>query len=253
MDSKWAYTRRNIIRKRAVRTRVNKMFESLGKEIQSPPESKVEAGSSVQSQWHQETPNFQTKNLSCCDPFIKSLLIEVVRNQEILMEQQRSIIEMVHDLQANNVREITDFEEDPLNQSCFPIEDLSSLIELENDLRSCPETRRKVVLELGLLGGVDVKDTVWRIMKMAIKNDFAKTVNWKGVNGKTPFHNLEFKSVVIDAVRRNPSCTQATELEVENVIKRWFHLAGDREGGRKKRMQLQNFKAENSFSVVNLE
>lgn len=56
------------------------------------------------------------------------------------------------------------------------------------------------VHELGLLGGVDVKDTVWRIMKQAIKNDFAKTVNWRGVNGKTPFQNLEFKSVVIGKI-----------------------------------------------------
>lgn len=51
----------------------------------------------------------------------------------------------------------------------------------------------------------------------------------------------------IEAVRRNPSCAQATELEVENVIKRWFHLAGDREGGRKKRSHLQSIKVENSF------
>lgn len=52
---------------------------------------------------------------------------------------------------------------------------------------------------------------------------------------------------ILEAVRRNPSCAQTTELEVENVIKRWFHLAGDREGGRKKRSQLQSFKVENSF------
>lgn len=48
-----------------------------------------------------------------------------------------------------------------------------------------------------------MKDTVWRIMKQAIKNDFAKTVNWRGVNGKTPFQNLEFKSVVIGKILRN--------------------------------------------------
>lgn len=52
---------------------------------------------------------------------------------------------------------------------------------------------------------------------------------------------------ILEAVRRNPSCAQATELEVENVIKRWFHLAGDREGGRKKRSHLQSIKVENSF------
>lgn len=144
-----------------------------------------------------------------------------------------------------------------------------------------------------MLNGVDVKDKVWRIMKQAIKNDLAKTVNWRGVNGKTSFQSLELKSVVIgkcfcrksfwnstsiffqmswiecsgisgvsiyydfsvltlclcaallEAVRRNPTCAQITELEVEKAIIRWFHLAGDREGGRKKRAPLQDVSVEN--------
>ncbi|XP_077086617.1 uncharacterized protein LOC143738519 [Siphateles boraxobius] len=189
------------------------------------------------SLWHQET------SLSCCDPFIRSLLHDLTTKQEIVIGQQMSLIRMVQDLQPHGVRENSDA--DCLNQRRFPIEDLRSLSALENQLRSCPETRRKVVDELGLLGGVDVKDTVWRIMKQAIKNDLAKTVNWRGVNGKTSFQSLEFKNVVIEAVRRNPTCAQITELEVEKAIIRWFHLAGDREGGRKKRTPLQDVGVEN--------
>ncbi|XP_067309016.1 uncharacterized protein [Pseudorasbora parva] len=191
------------------------------------------------------TPSlWQTESsLSCCDPFIRLLLHDLTTKQEIVMEQQMSLIKMVADLQAQNVRDISDG--DGFGQRRFPIADLRSLSALEHELRSCPETRRKVVDELGLLGGVDVKDTVWRIMKQAIKNDLAKTVNWRGVNGKTSFQSLEFKSVVIEAVRRNPTCAQITELEVEKAIIRWFHLAGDREGGRKKRAPLQDVSVEN--------
>lgn len=189
------------------------------------------------SLWPQET------SLSCCDPFIRSLLHDLTTKQEIVIGQQMSLIRMVQDLQPHGVRDNSDA--DCLNQRRFPIEDLRSLSALENQLRSCPETRRKVVDELGLLGGVDVKDTVWRIMKQAIKNDLAKTVNWRGVNGKTSFQSLEFKNVVIEAVRRNPTCAQITELEVEKAIIRWFHLAGDREGGRKKRTPLQDVGVEN--------
>ncbi|KAK7163815.1 hypothetical protein R3I93_007783 [Phoxinus phoxinus] len=189
------------------------------------------------SLWHQET------SLSCCDPFIRTLLHDLTTKQEIVIGQQMSLIRMVQDLQPHGVRENSDA--DCLNQRRFPIEDLRSLSALEIQLRSCPETRRKVVDELGLLGGVDVKDTVWRIMKQAIKNDLAKTVNWRGVNGKTSFQSLEFKNVVIEAVRRNPTCAQITELEVEKAIIRWFHLAGDREGGRKKRTPLQDVGVEN--------
>lgn len=63
-----------------------------------------------------------------------------------------------------------------------------------------------MVLELGLLGGVDVKNMLWQIMRQAIKNDLVKAVNWRGVNEKAPNQSLEHKNIVIEAVRRNPVC-----------------------------------------------
>ncbi|KAI4874841.1 hypothetical protein NFI96_028641, partial [Prochilodus magdalenae] len=56
--------------------------------------------------------------------------------------------------------------------------------------------KKITVLELGLIGGADIRDTVWHILKQTIKNNLAKTVNWRGVNGKTSFQSLELKSVV---------------------------------------------------------
>lgn len=84
-------------------------------------------------------------NLTLLVFHVSALLHEVLRNQEILMEQQRSIMRMVQDLQTNNDSEIADADADPLSQRHFPIEDLKALTELENELRSCPETRRKMV------------------------------------------------------------------------------------------------------------
>ncbi|XP_051553511.1 uncharacterized protein LOC127440742 isoform X2 [Myxocyprinus asiaticus] len=182
-------------------------------------------------------------NNLCCHPFLGSILQDLLNNQEIMKEQQRSLMRMVQDLQTNNTQEIITVND--LDQRRLPVEDLASLMALENDIRSCPDTRRKVVLTLGLLGGVDVKDTVWRVMKQTMKNDLAKMVNWRGVNGKTSFQSLELKNVVIEAVRRNPLCAQSTAFEVEKVIRRWFHLAGDREGGRKRRTPLQHVNPEN--------
>ncbi|KAF7695280.1 hypothetical protein HF521_007003 [Silurus meridionalis] len=178
-----------------------------GSMLQSPEEP-------TQPLWHRETPG---RSYSMDDPFKKSLLHDVLTKLEVIMEQQRNIVRMIQDLKSNNVREIT--EENKLSPTLFPVEDLRSLTSLESNLRSSPETRRKVVIELGLLGGVDAKDKIWRIMKQTIKNDFAKTMNWKGANGKTPFQGLELKNVVIEAVRRNPACSQTTELEVEKVTK----------------------------------
>ncbi|CAL8378931.1 unnamed protein product [Arctogadus glacialis] len=70
------------------------------------------------------------------------------------------------------------------------------------------------VITLGLAGGADAKDTVWRILKQAIKNDLAKKISWWGMNGKISFENLHLKAVVMDAVRRNPSCSTATDVQI---------------------------------------
>ena len=53
------------------------------------------------------------------------------------------------------------------------------------------------VITLGLAGGADAKDTVWRILKQAIKNDLAKNISWRGMNGKISFENLHLKAVVM--------------------------------------------------------
>lgn len=52
------------------------------------------------------------------------------------------------------------------------------------------------VLTLGLAGGVTLKDTVWRVMKMLLQNDLACKMNWTGLHGKTSFRGLEVKNVV---------------------------------------------------------
>lgn len=49
---------------------------------------------------------------------------------------------------------------------------------------------------LSVIGGVDIKDTVWRIMKNLFTNSLAKQLNWRGVNGKTAFHSLQLKDVI---------------------------------------------------------
>lgn len=52
------------------------------------------------------------------------------------------------------------------------------------------------VLTLGLAGGVNLKDTVWRVMKQLIQNDLACKINWTGLNGKMAFKSLEIRNVV---------------------------------------------------------
>uniref|UniRef100_A0A671UXA9 Uncharacterized protein n=1 Tax=Sparus aurata TaxID=8175 RepID=A0A671UXA9_SPAAU len=160
-----------------------------------------------------------------------ALLKEVLVNQQILMDQQKNIIRMIQDMQrsTNAVTGIP-------TTNVFPLNDKPALYALERDLGSQPDLRNKLVITLGLVGGATVKETVWRILKQAIKNDLAKTISWRGLNGKVPFEKLHLRAVVTDAVRRNPVCIEATDLSIADAIKRWFYWAGDRGGGRKNRL-----------------
>ncbi|XP_049897756.1 uncharacterized protein LOC126388602 [Epinephelus moara] len=109
--------------------------------------------------------------------------------------------------------------------------------ETHTDLQTAEEDddmpRRK--RKRNVIGGVDIKDTVWRIMKHLFTNSLAKQLNWRGVNGKTAFHSLQLKDVITGTVRNNHLTATATDQEVEAYIKRWLHLAGDRDGGRRER------------------
>jgi len=50
---------------------------------------------------------------------------------------------------------------------------------------------------LGLVGGFDLKDTVWRVLKATFTTAVARVMNWRGVNGKIGVHSLVLKEVVI--------------------------------------------------------
>ncbi|XP_024116108.1 uncharacterized protein LOC112137831 [Oryzias melastigma] len=91
------------------------------------------------------------------------------------------------------------------------------------------------ITALSVIGGVDIKDSVWRIMKRCLTNALAKQLNWRGVNGKTAFQRLGLKDVISRTVRNNILTKAATDQEIDTFIKRWLHLAGDRDGGRRKR------------------
>ncbi|XP_077091506.1 uncharacterized protein LOC143742509 [Siphateles boraxobius] len=159
---------------------------------------------------------------------IVSLIREMLTKQEMILDQQQSILRI---LNAKQLQDTNSKIEDGL----LPVKDFESLKRLEQKLLS-PDLKENLINNLGLVGGFDVKDTVWRIMRRTISNELAKIINWKGVNGKISLAALHLKDVVIAAVRKNPLTASAAEMEVEGTMKRWLQLAADRDGGRKRRL-----------------
>uniref|UniRef100_A0A672LHI4 DUF4806 domain-containing protein n=1 Tax=Sinocyclocheilus grahami TaxID=75366 RepID=A0A672LHI4_SINGR len=166
---------------------------------------------------------------SCSLRNVYTLIREMLTKQEMILDQQQSILRI---LNAKHPQD-TDY---VIERGLLPVKDLQALNTLEQKLQSV-DFKEKLINHLGLIGGCDTKDTVWRTMHRTISNDLAKSINWRGVNGKISLAALQIKDVVIDAVRKNVFSSTATNSEIENVMKRWLHLASDRDGGRKRRQK----------------
>ncbi|XP_076877035.1 uncharacterized protein LOC143526423 isoform X2 [Brachyhypopomus gauderio] len=162
-----------------------------------------------------------------------SVLQNLLVKQEIILDQMKIMQRTLEAIQGSSGGP----GEQDLDEGTLPLADTESLLHLESALKNEPELKNKMITALGLNGGVDLKDTVWRIMKRTVTNSLAKKLNWRGINGKMAFSSLCLKDVIAGAVRRNHLTRQATNQEIEFYVKKWLHLAMDREGGRKLRQE----------------
>ncbi|XP_069101671.1 104 kDa microneme/rhoptry antigen-like [Argopecten irradians] len=153
-----------------------------------------------------------------------------------LLEQMRDdLVRINKQIQRQQKDDMMDeIELDKLVKELFPIKSFQSMDDVELKLED-EECFRRLLRRLSLIGGTSVRDAVRRLMKLVISNDVAQHCNWIGKGGKTPFSTLKLRILIIRAVRRNVSFENATDDEIENVIKDWLKTATDREGGRRHR------------------
>lgn len=118
-----------------------------------------------------------------------------------------------------------------------PVTSQGQLSRVEEAIVLQPDLKRKLIVYFGMIGGMTVKETVWRVLTKMLTNNFAKKVNWRGANGKQAFEPLALKGILLSAVRRNSLTSDATDGEIERYAKRWLQLATDRDGGRRERQK----------------
>ncbi|XP_060755166.1 uncharacterized protein LOC132866422 [Neoarius graeffei] len=116
----------------------------------------------------------------------------------------------------------------------LPLKTPEDLKHLEQILQT-EEKKKNLTVLLGTVGGMSLKDTIWRILKRTIDTSLAKRTNWSGANQKVAFKGLLLKNGIVDAVRSNTLTQAATDKEMEILIIRWLQLAADRDGGRSQR------------------
>ncbi|KAF7260490.1 hypothetical protein EG68_02201 [Paragonimus skrjabini miyazakii] len=91
------------------------------------------------------------------------------------------------------------------------------------------------VHSISKIGGKDLRNVVGRILASLVHKDIAKTINWRGINGKIRFSTMRLTSAIKDGVMHTAGFEGITGDSVEKYIKRWFKNAGGRNGGRYKR------------------
>ncbi|KAL7377303.1 hypothetical protein ABVT39_025341 [Epinephelus coioides] len=131
---------------------------------------------------------------------------------------------------------LTAFSQESYQQHIKHISLQSSFFQLTDQPIHSSENYQQISY-LGLIGGFNLKDTVWRVMKSTISTQVARQMNWRGVNDKISLQRLVLKTIIIDAVRRNPVTGSVSDKDVEVMMVKWLHLAGDRDGGRKQRQK----------------
>ncbi|XP_076746362.1 uncharacterized protein LOC101471050 isoform X2 [Maylandia zebra] len=119
----------------------------------------------------------------------------------------------------------------------LPLQSVQDLRTLDHRLCTEPQLKKKMISYFDLSGGLSNKHSVWRTMTKLFTNALAKNINWRGRNNKHKVENLTIKRVILNAVRQNSFCKDAVDEEIERYIKRWLQLAGNRDGGRKRRQE----------------
>ncbi|XP_014675951.1 PREDICTED: uncharacterized protein LOC106815933 [Priapulus caudatus] len=117
-----------------------------------------------------------------------------------------------------------DIEEPIFVLPCNTIDDLQHL---DSQLKT-DHTRRKMVRNLSLLGGVILKSVVYRMMHEIVTHQLSMTMNLSGVKGKQPLNiYTEIMRAIHKAVRKNGNFHNTTEKEVDTSLGRWLSGAKD--------------------------
>ncbi|KAE8599674.1 hypothetical protein XENTR_v10017278 [Xenopus tropicalis] len=158
---------------------------------------------------------------------------------EHVKEQQMAIAAAVNNL-ASRLGTEAPVAEKPKDIS-IPLTTVPEVEEFEEWLKDSRNSQAKqnMISALGAVGGQNTKRVTWNILSRLYSDAVAKQINWKGVNGKKCFKEMLTRSLLIRAIRKNQSSTNAADSEIDSYAIRWFNLAPDRGGGRKERSRVK--------------
>ncbi|GBM58382.1 hypothetical protein AVEN_185486-1 [Araneus ventricosus] len=121
----------------------------------------------------------------------------------------------------------------------LPCESPEDLLNLEGLLKD-ENMFRNICDFVSSIGGNSIKDCTKSILGKLLSTNLSLKYNWKGTRGiKLGFAALNLiNKLIFGAVRNNGMFSAATEVEIQEITKRWLMHAKDRDGGRNLRASL---------------
>ncbi|XP_072538974.1 uncharacterized protein [Salminus brasiliensis] len=233
-----------INRKRRIQRKVEQQLQDIGRRLcASPGSSQKEESEALSAAQNPESPASQTAFLAQSglgasqEPqvaaYFREALIQVLTCVEQLKSQVSDLNRKVDMLLLQNSSLLSDEEDEEDVQAGLPLRTFEDMEMLEQKLQD--ETYNKLLCRrLSLIGGADLRNTVWRLLQTVMTNALACHYNWAGRGGvKRAFSGLALQGLICRAARVNFS--NATDDKIGNLIKNWLRLARDRDGGRRKR------------------
>ncbi|XP_060796628.1 uncharacterized protein LOC132898984 [Neoarius graeffei] len=154
--------------------------------------------------------------------FEREILIQVntIRETQLLILMQLQ--------QLSNTR-VSGAAPDP-REFRLPLKTPEDLKHLEQILQTEEEKKKNLTVLLGTVGGMSLKDTIWRILKRTIDTSLAKHTNWSGSNQKVAFKGLLLKNVIVGPLAENTSVQEHPALDIQGEPVYQANILNSRQG-----------------------
>ncbi|CAM4573839.1 unnamed protein product [Leuciscus chuanchicus] len=100
----------------------------------------------------------------------------------------------------------------------LPIESLEAVDEAFLKDAANAAAKQRMISSLATIGGQDVKRVAWNILSRMFTEEVAKTISWKGANGKRAFGHMSSKTLLY----QNPLRLQ--RVRRAEIVRAWGRL-----------------------------
>ncbi|XP_035217290.1 uncharacterized protein LOC118190647 isoform X2 [Stegodyphus dumicola] len=150
------------------------------------------------------------------------IITDMRKDIKYLMNFSPVNVVLEQNVPTNVKMEVDDPVEDILKM--LPLKTLDEL-DLWEEIISDDDNFKNLVRAFGIKGGKTVDEATRRILAEIFTYEVSSKINWAGRGEKQSFKTFRSCRLIYKAVRSNPSTREATDKQMEDIIKSWFRYS----------------------------